>query len=575
MLERGFGGGVRRHAIALVWGITGFVGCSDPTSSTRADTTGTVDTPSTLATPSNGTTSNTGTGTPDTAASTAPSATSHPTNTTQPATPTSSPDSTSDVTAEPAPSTSDASSDPELTGDHTTGASNPPPATASTGDVSETVTTDAPSPPVDLPDGLVDMFPLPDASAVCPDPTLHLTFAGKPSLGAQGKISVYDATQPGSPVATVDLSKSTVSDSLGGSTFTVAKPAYVDGNEVIFGLPARGLGYGKTFYVTIDAGAIKAPNGESFTISDDRTWRFTTFDVAPADKSALRVALDGDGQYCTLQSAVDAAQEGTTISMGVGNYYGLVYFKNKTGLTIHGEDRERTAIKGINNNNLNPSTRGRALVGSESVKGLTLENLTIQNLTPQDGSQAEALVLLKCDQCVVRDANILSLQDTLLWSGRIYAEDCYVAGNVDYIWGEGTVYFNRCEFRTVGRKGYNVQARNGASAHGYVFVDSKLTADDGITGDILARIDVSAYPNSEVAYIDCEMGPHISAAGWLISGGNAPSSLRFLEYKSKTPTGALVDTSNRLTGSRQLSDNDAATYRDPAQILGGWSPPVR
>lgn len=419
------------------------------------------------------------------------------------------------------------------------------------------------------------MFPLPGATAICPDPSLHLTFPGKPSLGTQGKISVYDAAQPGNPIATVDLSKSTVSDSIGGSTFTVAKPAYVDGNEVIFTLPARGLGYGKTFYVNIDAGAVKAPDGESFTITDDQTWRFTTLGAAPTSKADLRVALDGDGHYCTLQGAIDAAEEGTTISVGVGNYYGLAYFKNKRNLTIHGDDRERTALKGVNNNNLNPSTRGRALIGSESVTGLTIENLTIQNLTPQDGSQAEALALLKCDQCVVRDANILSLQDTLLWSGRIYAEDCYIAGNVDYIWGEGTVYFNRCEIRTIGRKGYNVQARNGANAHGYVFVDSKLTADDGITGDVLARIDVSAYPSSEVAYIDCEMGPHISTAGWLLSGGNAPNSLRFLEYKSRTPSGGLVDTSKRLTGSRQLSDSDAATYRNPAQVLGGWSPPVR
>src|SRR5690606_23602829 len=213
--------------------------------------------------------------------------------------------------------------------------------------------------------------------------------------------------------------------------------------------------------------------------------------------------------------------------------------------------------------------------GSESVTGLTIENLTIHNLTPQDGSQAEALALLSCDQCVVRDANILSLQDTLLWSGKIYAEDCYVAGNVDYIWGTGTVYFNRCQLHTVGRKGYNVQARNSGNVHGYVFVDSKLTSDPGITGDVLARIDVSAYPDSEVAYIDCEIGPHIAPAGWLISGGNAPSSLRFLEYQSRTPGGSLVDVSKRLAGSRQLTSQEALTYRDPARVLGGWSPPVR
>ena len=103
-----------------------------------------------------------------------------------------------------------------------------------------------------------------------------------------------------------------------------------------------------------------------------------------------------------------------------------------------------------------------------------IENLTIQNLTPQGGTQAEALRLQSCDKCVVRKADIVSLQDTLLWSGVIYAEDCYIAGNVDWIWGTGTVYFNRCEIKNLGRSGYIVQSRNGAGQYGYVFVDSKL-----------------------------------------------------------------------------------------------------
>jgi pectin methylesterase-like acyl-CoA thioesterase len=394
-------------------------------------------------------------------------------------------------------------------------------------------------------------------------------------LGTSGKVAIFDVSNPTSPAAVVNLGESTTSDVVGGSNFKVTRGAYVDGNEVIFTFPARGLGYGKTFYVQIEPGVLTDASGDPFVIENDHTWRFSTAESPPANTAALRVALDGEGQFCTVQGAVDASRDDTTITIGPGNYYGLVYFKDKRGLTLRGEDRAATALKGINNNTLNPSTRGRALVGSEDVTGLTVETLTIHNLTPQDGSQAEALALLSCDQCVVRDANILSLQDTLLWSGRIYADNCYIAGNVDYIWGTGTVYFNQCQIHTVGRKGYNVQARNGTNAHGYVFVDCKLSSDPGITGDVLARIDVAAYPGSEVAYVDCEMGSHISEAGWLISGGSAPPSLRFLEYQSRSPSGDRIDTSKRLAGSRQLSADEAATYRDPVQILGGWSPPTR
>ena len=65
-------------------------------------------------------------------------------------------------------------------------------------------------------------------------------------------------------------------------------------------------------------------------------------------------------------------------------------------------------------------------------------------------------------------------------------EDCYIAGNVDFVWGEGAVYFNRCEIKTVGRSGVIVQARNG-TGYGYVFVDSKISSDAGITGSALVN----------------------------------------------------------------------------------------
>ena len=202
-------------------------------------------------------------------------------------------------------------------------------------------------------------------------------------------------------------------------------------------------------------------------------------------------------------------------------------------------------ISGTNNNNLNPSTKGRSLFGVDSASNITIRNLTIQNLTPQGGSQAEALRMEGCDKCVVRDATVISLQDTLLWSGRIYATNVLIEGNVDFIWGTGAAYFVNSEIRTLGRKGYIVQARN-TSGYGYVFVDSKLTADAGITGNILARIDSGAYPSSHVAYINCQMTNAIAPEGWLLTAGSATSSLRFWEYKSVDASGNAINVSSRL-----------------------------
>ena len=428
--------------------------------------------------------------------------------------------------------------------------------------------------PVDLPEGVAGLFPLPGAVEVCADPALRLSFAQLPTLGTAGKLRVFDSAAPDEPRVVVDFATSMISKVVLSETFNLPRQIYADGNDVVVPLDSQALGYGKSYYVTLEAGAVQV-GGSAFSISEPEAWHFSTLASAPSGGS-LTVALDGSGQFCSWQGALDAVPAGNTapvtIDIKTGTYHGIVYFSGKQNVTLRGESRKQTVFSGINNNNLNGGSRTRALVGADGANGLLIENLTIHNLTPQDGSQAEALRLQNCQQCVVRQVDILSLQDTLLWSGRIYAEDCYIAGNVDFIWGDGAVYFNRCEIKTVGRSGVNVQARNGAGAYGYVFVDSKITSDPGITGNTLARIDVSKYPDSHVAYVNCTLGSHIAATGWSISGGSAPGSLRFWEYQNRSEAGALVDRSKRAFGV-EISAQQAAQMRDPKVVLGGWQPP--
>jgi pectin methylesterase-like acyl-CoA thioesterase len=418
------------------------------------------------------------------------------------------------------------------------------------------------------------LFPPPQGMGVCPDPPLRIRFPGAPTLGTSGKIQVYG--QGGNVVASVDMAAATVTDSIGGTTFTLQRPAFVDGNDAVVYLKTKALTYGQTYYVTVDSGAIRPPGGAAFSITGSSTWRFTTAPAAPADLSSIKVALDGAGPFCSVQGATDVLPANNTkaavITINAGTYHEIVHMRAKSNVTLHGADRKQTIIAGTNNNNMNASTATRSLVGFDSTNGLIVENLTIHNLTPQGGSQAEALRLQGCDKCVVRDADILSLQDTLLWSGRIYANNCYIAGNVDYIWGTGVVYFNKCEIHTVGRTGVIVQSRNAAGAYGYVFVDSKLTADAAASNNILARIDASMYPGSHVAYINCQM-TNVAAAGWTITGAAATSALRFWEYQSVDAAGNALSTTGRVAGSSRISSDQAAMMRDPTVVLGGWQPP--
>lgn len=420
-----------------------------------------------------------------------------------------------------------------------------------------------------LPNGVSYLFPGPNTSGVCADAPLRIRFAGgAPSLGSAGRLQVHD--EAGSVVASVDLGATTVTDTIGGTTFTLSRRAFVDGSDAVFYLKTKALAYGKTYYVTVDASVVHPPSG-SFAISDSSTWRFTTKPSAPSG-AAPKVALDGSGDFCSVQGALDAVAANGTITVSAGTYHEIVHGRGKNGVTLHGVDRKGTIIADTNNNNMNPSTATRSLVGFDATTGLVIENLTIHNLTAQGGSQAEALRLQTCDQCTVRNADILSLQDTVYWNGRVYAKNCYIEGNVDYVWGSGAVYFDSCELRTVGRTGVIVQSRNAPGAYGYVFVASKLTADSAATNNVLARIDASAYPGSQVAYVDCEMNA-VAPAGWTITGAAPTASLRFWEYGSHDAAGNALDVSRRAAGSTQISAAQAATLRDPANVLGGWTPP--
>jgi pectin methylesterase-like acyl-CoA thioesterase len=430
----------------------------------------------------------------------------------------------------------------------------------------------------DFPPHVAALFPPREGAEVCPDASLRIRFAragadAAPALGTSGAIEVRDVDQPDTPVARIDMSATTWSDTIGGQTFNTMRPVHVDGDEVVIYLPSHALRYAHHYSVTVQEGAILAPSGEPLVIVDPGAWRFATAGQAPSG-SKLRVAHDGSGQFCSVQGALDSiALQNTapiTLELARGVYREIIYFRDKDNLTLQGEARDETIIAAVNNNTLNAGTAKRALFGVDSVTGLTLANLTIANLTPQGGSQAEALRLQGCDRCVVRDTTITSTQDTLLWSGgRVFARNCLITGNVDFVWGGGVAYFERCEIRTVHRAGATVTSRNAAGAYGYVFVDSRMTSDPGITNHALARIDVAAYPASHVAFINCELGAHIAPTGWTITGSDT-SMLRFWEYKSVDPTGALIDVSQRRAGSRQLSREEAAQMRDPSVVLGGW-----
>ncbi|GII24723.1 hypothetical protein Pme01_43200 [Planosporangium mesophilum] len=438
---------------------------------------------------------------------------------------------------------------------------------------------------------------------VCVDTPLRLTFDRPPQLGTTGAIRVHlgDSTVVDSiDVADPESSKRTiggaVSDTGQPHLFTY-HPVVVSGDTVTVHLHQR-LEYGETYYVTMDPGMVAGFPG----VRDPSTWRFTTRAAPPpAGAARLTVAADGSGDFCTVQGAVDAVplgnQRPVRIDVRAGTYDEIVYVRpDRPHITVSGQDRDRTVIRYANNDRLNgDSARAsggpadvcplralptpdlhncwRALVGVDA-PDFTLENITLRNTTPYGGSQAEAF-RGNNQRITLNRVTLESYQDTLRLQGTGFVTDSFIRGDVDFVWGTGSVLVQNSTLESA-HAGYVTQVRNDAEHHGNVFVHNRLTRVPGVPdGSVhLGRIQTNRFPYSQAVYLDTAMDAHIAPVGWQITPDDCAQApnLQDWEYGSTDLAGRPVDTGTRLACSRQVSDTEAARWRDPGFVLGGWVP---
>lgn len=425
-------------------------------------------------------------------------------------------------------------------------------------------------------------WPANGATGVNTDTPLRITFNQAPVVGNFGKIEIHRASD-NAVVDTLDMGVTPYTRLIGTQSVPyIYYPIIVTGNTAAIYPHAGVLQYGQTYYVTIDPGVILDSTGATFTgISSPGTWQFTTKASGPAaNATALTVAADGSGDFTTVQGAVDFVPANNTqrvvITVKKGTYTEMVQV-GKPFITIQGEDRAGTVIQYADNNNFNTLTGNNRAMFSVDANDFTLQTITLHNLTPKGGSQAEAfrgngLRLL------LNRVNLMSYQDTFLVNGNncsCFVADSYIEGDVDFMWGSGAVYFYHCELKAL-NPGYYAQVRNGLGRVGHVYVDCRLTSAPGVTGSYLARIDPTPgnFPYSQVIYINCAMGPQIVPQGWLLNNATSSSTVQFWEYHSTDLNGALLDVSQRIPSSRQLSDAEAALWSNPAYVLGGWVPQI-
>jgi hypothetical protein len=405
------------------------------------------------------------------------------------------------------------------------------------------------------------LFPANGSTNACADTPLRLTFSEPPDLASE-KIEVYQVAN-NKRVDEFDLKDTGFTNNFGGKTLRY-DPIQITGNTLSVELHSQALSPGENYYVTVDG------------LATNLEWKFSTRAALPKGRTNVVVAADGTGDFCTPQGAVDYVPDDNQAPVEIfvrrGVYNGMLYIApDKNGIHLIGEDRKGSIIAGRNNDRFNSSRIQRSLV-SVDANDFVMENMTLHNTTPYRGSQAEAL-RIRGERCVLRNDDFNSFQDTLLLSGAVYVTNCYVEGDVDFIWGQGSVFFDQCEIKAV-HNGYYLQSRNPANRPGYIFFKCKLTASAGVTKCLLARIEANRFPYSEAAFINCQMGPQVPPIGWEVKGTDT-SHLRFREFHSIDSDGNPVNVKERLPASRQLTEAEAAELSDPAKVLSSqrsWDP---
>jgi pectin methylesterase-like acyl-CoA thioesterase len=423
-----------------------------------------------------------------------------------------------------------------------------------------------------------NLFPTAGANGICPDTTLRITFDSAPELSRQGKIIIND-TATGGAVETIDTSSPTATESIGGVPGFKYYPVTTDGNAAVIHPANHALNYNKTYSISIDAGVFK---GQSKPIQ----WPFSTRPSAPKLAGPLTIDAAGAGDFCTVQGAIDFVPDGNTrpitLLIKSGTYTELICMTNKNNLTFQGENRKSSVIDYANNNRFNPSAAGgvyhRGVFLAKNCNDLTLSNLTIRDTTPRGGSQAEAIILNGSSnaRAILKDVDLYSFQDTLQINGQAYVSDCYIEGDVDFMWGSGPCFFENCHCYGTRSKAYYTQIRNTSLNHGYVFHHCTFDGPPGVTNMYLSRIDPRRFPDSEVVLIDCVLGKSVGGVGWLLNNSTDAPRVHFWEFNSHDADGNPADTSQRLSASKQLTQSSDAKaiahYSDASWVLGGWNP---
>ncbi|NLM24781.1 MAG: hypothetical protein GX208_01500 [Firmicutes bacterium] len=328
-------------------------------------------------------------------------------------------------------------------------------------------------------------------------------------------------------------------------------------------------------------------NAVSFSFFGEGISGFTDLDLPYQEgwSNLMIVAKDGSGQFDSVQAAIDAVPENNKERVYIYIKNGVYKEKitvpeNKPFISLIGESSEGTILTYDDSaRTIGPDGKELGTTGSSSffakADDFTAENITFQNTAGMYAGQAVAIRTYG-DRCIFNNCRFLGYQDTLyVTGGRQYFVNCYIKGDVDFIFGDATAVFENCDIVATNRRegGYITAASTPeTSEFGYLIINSRLIGEGEANKFYLGR---PWRPYGAVAIINSWIGDHIRPEGWHNWSNPAnEQTARYVEYNNSGPGAA---TERRVPWSTVLTAEEAARYTVENVLRGndGWNPKLR
>ena len=271
--------------------------------------------------------------------------------------------------------------------------------------------------------------------------------------------------------------------------------------------------------------------------------------------------------FNTVQAAFNAVPNNSSdfhvIKIAAGTYREKVSLGSKKNILAKGDAAhpencviqwDDSQYKGVGTDASATFTIGNYCDNLEFV-GITFDNCATRERLAAEGQEAgQALAMLIHDYSgcqTFRHCRFLGYQDTLEpKTGLCYFEDCYIEGEVDFIFAGAPSLFNRCELHC-----HKTGTKITAGAHdewrkvGFLFYRCRVTAPAGETA-VLGR---AWYNGANVWFVNCDYGDVITAAGWE-SWNQASNITKYREYGCRSNV-----TPARPNGSGQWAEGILVT----------------